>query len=268
MVGGVDAGTAEDETAGGEIRPLDVLAQLVDGDLGIVEVRQARVDHLAQIVRGNVGGHAHRDAARAVDQQVGKLRRQHRRLLQAVVVVGLEVDGVLVEVVEQELSDLGKARLGIALGRGRIAVNGAEVALPIDERHAHREVLRKAHERVVDGEVAVRVEVAHRVADDLRRLHVLLVPVEAQPLHRVEDAPVHGLQAVAYVGQRARDDHAHRVLEVGALHLVGDGNRANVARLFAAGSLVVGAVGHCDVRWSVGKLSAGTPTHASRRASG
>ena len=65
-----------------------------------------------------------------------------------------------------------------------------------------------------------------------------------EPLHGVEDAPVHGLQAVAHVGERARDDDAHRVFEVGALHLLGDGDGADVARLLAAGLLVVGLVGH------------------------
>ena len=209
-----------------------------------------------EIVRGNVGRHADGDAAGAVDQQVGELRRHHRRLEQAVVVVRLEVDRVLVEVVEQVLRDLRQPRFGVALGGRRVAVDRAEVALAVDQRHAHGELLRHAHQRVVDGEVAVRMEVAHRVAHDLGRLHVLLVPVEPQPLHGVEDAPVHGLQAVAHVGQRAGDDHAHGVLEVRALHLLGERDGSDVARLFAAGRLVVGVVGHDFV------LSADSATHA------
>ena len=56
-------------------------------DLGIVEVGDAGVDHLAQVVRRDVGGHADGDAARAVDQQVGELGRQDGRLLQRAVVV-------------------------------------------------------------------------------------------------------------------------------------------------------------------------------------
>ena len=71
----------------GKSGPWNDLAQLVDGDLGIVEVRQAGVDHLAEVVRRDVGRHADGDAAGAVDEQVRELRRQHRRLLQAVVVV-------------------------------------------------------------------------------------------------------------------------------------------------------------------------------------
>ncbi|MPN36827.1 hypothetical protein SDC9_184339 [bioreactor metagenome] len=39
------------------------------------------VDYLAQVVRGDVGRHAHRDAGAAVDQQVGDAAGQYRRLL-------------------------------------------------------------------------------------------------------------------------------------------------------------------------------------------
>src|SRR5580693_7795109 len=47
------------------------------------------------------------------------------------------------------------APFGVAHGRGRIAVDRTEIALPVDERQAHGEILRHAHERVVDRLVAV-----------------------------------------------------------------------------------------------------------------
>ena len=78
VVGGDDAGAAEDQAAGREVRARHDLGQLVDRDLGVVEVGDAGVDHLAQIVRRNVGRHADGDAARAVDQQVRELGRQDR----------------------------------------------------------------------------------------------------------------------------------------------------------------------------------------------
>jgi hypothetical protein len=59
-----------------------------------------------------------------------------------------------------------QARLGVAVGRRRVAVDRAEVALAVDERVAHREVLREADHRVVDAGVAVRVVLAEHVADD------------------------------------------------------------------------------------------------------
>ena len=41
---------------------------------------------------------------------------------------------------------------------------------------------------------------------------------------------MHRLEAVARVGQRARHDHAHGVIEIRTLHLIGDGHGADVGR--------------------------------------
>ena len=101
-----------------------------------------------------------------------------------------------------------------------IVVDRAEVALPVDERVAQRERLRQANERVVDRGVAVRVMVAHHIADDVRRLDVRPARAVSVRPHRVEDAPVHRLQSVAHVRQGARDDHAHRIVEEARAHLL------------------------------------------------
>ena len=76
-----DAVAPHDDAAGREIRSRHMLDQLVDGDLRIVEIGDAGVDHLRQIVGRDVGRHADRDAAGAVDQQVREARRQDGRLL-------------------------------------------------------------------------------------------------------------------------------------------------------------------------------------------
>ena len=230
VVGAVDAGLAENDAAGGEIRTRHDLDQRVDRQRRIVDQRHAGVDHLAQIVRRDVGGHADGDAAGAVDQQIGEARRQHRRLAEFAGIVEREIDGVEIDVVEQRHRRLGEPRLGVAFGRRRVAVDRAEIALPVDQRQAHGEVLRQPHQRVVDRLVAMRMVFAHHVADDAGGFLVRLVRREAVLVHRVEDAPVHRLQAVAHVGQRPRHDHAHGVIEIAALHLFGDGDDANVRR--------------------------------------
>ena len=106
------------------------------------------------------------------------------------------------------------------MAAGGVAVDRAEVALPVDEQVAHRERLRHADDRVVDRRVAVRVVLTDDVADDAGGLLVRTVPLVAELAHRVQHAAVHGLQAVADVGQRAPDDHAHRVVEIRLPHLV------------------------------------------------
>ena len=151
---------------------------------------------------------------RAVDQQVRQPRRQDRRLHLLAVVVRDEVDRLLVDVGEQLAGDLLQAALGVPVGRRRVAVDRAEVALPVDQRVAQREVLGHAHQRVVDRAVAVRVVLAEHVADDARALHVRPVPGDVRLVHREQDAAVDGLEAVADVRQRPAHDHAHRVIEV------------------------------------------------------
>ncbi len=174
---------------------------------------------------GHVGGHAHRDAGRAVDQEIGDARRQDHRLPLGLVEVRDEIDGVPVDVGEHLVGDLGQARLGVAHRRRRVAVDRPIVALPVDQRIAQRELLDHAHQRLVDRRVAVGMVLAHAVADDAGRLLVGAVPVEPEPLHRVQDAAVDRLETVADVRERAADDDGHRVVQIGLPHFLFDRDR-------------------------------------------
>ncbi len=217
-----DAGAAIDDAGGREVRTGHVLHQRVDRDLGIVDDGDGRVDHLGQVVRRNVRGHADRDAGRAVDQQVRDTGRQDRRFQFLLVVVRREVDGFLVDVGEQVVRELGHARFGVSHRRGGVAVDRTEVALPVHEHVAQRERLRHAHQRVVDRGIAVRVVLTDYVTDDTRRLVVRLVAVRAEFVHREQHAAMHRFQSIAHVGKRAPHDHAHGVIEVALTHLVFD----------------------------------------------
>jgi hypothetical protein len=77
----------------------------------------------------------------------------------------------------------------------------------------------------------VRVVVLHHVADDAGALHTRPVGLQAALVHRVEDPAVDRLQAVAHIRERARDDHAHGVVEEARAHLL-----LELARLDAAGA--------------------------------
>src|SRR6185437_4643468 len=78
----------------------DDFHQLIDGEPGTGEERQAGVDGFGQVVRRDVRRHADRDARRAVDEQVRQPRRQHCGFLLLAVVIGHEIDGFLVDVRE------------------------------------------------------------------------------------------------------------------------------------------------------------------------
>ena len=61
---------------------------------------------------------------------------------------------------------------------------------------------------------------AQALAHDLGALDVLFVVQQPHVVHGVKNAPMHRLQAVANIGQRAADDHRHRIVEIRPPHLV------------------------------------------------
>ena len=194
--------------------------QPLEVDLGVLDVGLDGADRLGQVVGRDVGRHPDRDPGGAVDEQVREAPRQHQRLGLRLVVVGAEVDRVGLDLAQHLGREAGEAGLGVAHRRRRVVVDRAEVALAVDERVAQREVLRHPGQGVVDRRVAVRVVLAHHLADDERALAVRPVRLQAEVVHRVEDPPVDRLHPVADVGQRPPDDHAHRVVEVRAAHLL------------------------------------------------
>ena len=218
LVGLADLLGRKELAAGGEVRRGQDLHQRVQGDVRVVQDRDDRVDGFAQVVCGDVRGQAHRDAGGAVDEQVGEAPGEHVRLLERVVKVQGEGDGVLFQVAQQLHGKGRHARLGVSHGRGGVAVHGAEVAVAVHQRRAHVEVLRHAHHRVVDGDVAVGVVFAQAVAHDAGALAVGLVGRVAQFQHGVEDAPLHGLEAVLDPGQGALEDDVLRVGDHAVVH--------------------------------------------------
>ena len=68
----------------------------------------------------------------------------------------------------------------------------------------------------------MRMVFSHHVAGDLGALARGAVRRETQLVHSEKDTAMDGLQSVADIGQRATHDHAHRVVEIRAPHLVFD----------------------------------------------
>jgi hypothetical protein len=130
------------------------------------------------------------------------------------VVVRAEVDGILIDTIKQKPGDLGQPCFGVTIGGGIVAIDIAEIALAIDERIARGKVLRQAHQRVIDRLVAMGMEIAHDVADDLGRFFELGARIEAEKPHPIEDTPMDGFQAVPRVRKRAVHDGRERISEI------------------------------------------------------
>ena len=174
LVGLLDTVQAHDDPALGQVRAGNVAHQVGDARRGMIQEVNRAGDGLAEIVRRDVGGHAHRDARRAVDQELGERGGQHVGLHELIVVVGHEVDGVLIQTGHEIHSGGGHARLRVTRSR-RAVVQGTEVAVPVHQGNPQVEGLGEAHQGLVNRGIAVRVELAHDLADDALRLHVSLV---------------------------------------------------------------------------------------------
>ena len=221
----LDAADAAELAARREVGPLDVLHQLLDRDVGVVDLGADGVDGFAKIVRRDVGRHADGDAGAAVHKEVRDRGGEDSRFLAGVVVVGDEVDGIVIHVLHEDGAEGTQTGLGVTHGGRRIAFHGTEVALPLDEGLAHGPCLGHVDEGRVDRLVAVGVVVTHRLADDLRALEVLACRHDAELAHREEDASLGGLQAVAGIGKGSGNNDRHGVIEEGSRDLFGDVDR-------------------------------------------
>ncbi len=208
----------DDFRVGRIIRAAHVFAQVGDGGVRIIQQADASAGDFAQVMRRNIGGHAHGDAHRAVEQHVRQASGQPAGFFQRAVEVRHPVHRALAQLAEQHIGDRVELGLGVAHGREAFRiVRRTEVALAVDQRIAVRERLRHQHHRLVAGAVAVRMEFADHVADGTRGFLRLGAGGQAQLAHRVDDASLHRLEAVAHEGQGAVQHHVHRIIEVGPL---------------------------------------------------
>ena len=62
----------------------------------------------------------------------------------------------------------------------------------------------------------------NNIADHAGGLFIGLIPIVVELVHGEQDAPVHRLQTIPNVWQGPTDNHTHRVIKIGLLHLVFD----------------------------------------------
>ena len=154
-------------------------------------------------MRRNTGRHADGNARRPIGQQIGKSGGQHNRLFIFAVISGAKINRVAVNILQQQTGNFGHARFRITHGGGIIAIDIAKIALPINQRIAHRKILRQTHQSIVNRLVTMRVITTDNITDNARRFFETLLGVKAQLPHGIQQATVHRLQPVAHIGQSA-----------------------------------------------------------------
>ncbi len=162
------------------------------------------IDELDEVVGQDLRGQTHGDAVGTLRQQQRELDRKGHGLLVAAVVGAHPLGGLAVE--HHVEGELRQPRLDVS-ARSRLVAREdvAPVALAVDQQV----LLPELHQRVLDRGVAVGM-VLHGLAHDVGHLVVAAV---VDRLHGVEDAPLHGLQAILDMGHGALQDHVGGVIQ-------------------------------------------------------
>ena len=132
----LDVGLTERDAAERKIGTLYVAKQVFGRSLWVVYKMYGRAYDFAQVMRRDVGRHAHRDAKRAVEEEVRDGGRQYGRLLFRTVVVRDPVHRLFFKIGEEFLGKPRHLRFRIAVGSSGVPVDRTEVALPKHERVA------------------------------------------------------------------------------------------------------------------------------------
>ncbi len=127
---------AVDDAGRWEIGRRNDLHQLVDGGFRVAQHVQAGIHHFIEVVGRDVGGHAHRNTGRAIDQQIGQLAGQYQWFFFAAVVIGAEINRFLVNIAEHLVRDFRQADFGVPHGGGTVAIHRTEVALAVHQHMA------------------------------------------------------------------------------------------------------------------------------------
>src|SRR5579875_204267 len=216
---------ATDDAASREVGTRNDFQQLLQGHIRLVDDFDSGIAHFAQVMRRNIGGHAHGNALGTVDQQVRELAGQDQRLAMLAVVAIDEIDGVGFEIGKHLGADRRQPRLGITGSSGRQAGDGAEIALRMHQAITHVPILGHAYQGRIDRLIAVRMVALHRLADDAGALTGRSGGAESQVIHRHQDASLRRFESIAHIGQGPTDDDAHSVGEIAVLQFVGDVER-------------------------------------------
>ena len=211
---------AHDVGTRGEVGTLHPLHQLKAVKRGVVDEGDAGVEHLGEVVGGNVGGHTHGNTRSAVDQQVGYLCGHHGGFLQRIVEVVHHIHRFLVQLVHHGLAHQRKAALGVTHGCSTVTVDRTEVPLAVDQRVAHVPLLSHAYQSAVYRAVAMGVVLTQHLTHDTGALLVRLIVYVIQALHSIQDATMDGFESVAHVGQCTGHDYRHRVVDIRFPHFM------------------------------------------------
>ena len=126
----------------------------------------------------------------------------------------MHVHGFFFDIREHFLGKTLHPDFGVSHGSGRIAVNGAEVALAVYKGVAHRKILGHADNGIVYGGIAVRMVFTDDISDDSGRFLVWTIVGIGKLVHSEQYPAVDWLKTVPHIRYGPPDDNAHGIIKV------------------------------------------------------
>jgi len=229
LVSRFNSRATKNNAASREVGARNNFHQLRQSDFRALDHRDRAVNHFTHVVRWNIGRHTNRNTASTIDQKVRIASRKNFRLLLRTIVVLMEVDRIFVDIGKLSVSNFFEATFGVTHRRSAVTVNRAKVTLPVNERQTHGEILRHTNKSIINRTITVWVILTHNVTNDAGGFTVGLVPLISVFMHGIQNTAVNRLQTITNIGKRTAYDHAHRIIEIAALHFICDRDGPNVA---------------------------------------
>ena len=164
-----NSGSSQNDTACWKIRTLDIIVhQLHNGNLRIIHNGKGCVYCFCKIMRRYIGRHTYRNTDRTVYQQIRESGRQHSRLSFLIVIVGYEINGILIDILHHFHSDFRHTGFGITHCRRTVTIHGTEVTMSLYQHVAVAEVLCHTNHGIIYGCITVRMILTDYFTNDTR----------------------------------------------------------------------------------------------------
>ena len=215
-----DSCTAHDDTPGGEVRTGHTCHQIIQRCVFIFKHTDAGIDDLGQVVRRNVGCHADGDAVGTVHQKVRETGGENPRFFSRFIEVGIPVYGLFFNIPQHLLCHTSHSCFRITVCSRRVAIDGAEVTVSVDQRIAHGKVLCQSDQSIIDRCITMGMVTAQYVADCSRTFPVRLVSCQTVLIHCIQNTAMDRFQSVAYIRQGTSDDNRHCIFYIAGGHFM------------------------------------------------
>ena len=170
--------------------------------------------YLPQIMRRNIGSHAHGDTGSSVHQKIWIFAGKHYRFLFRIIEIRYKINRIFVNISQKLHGDFRKPGLRITHGGSSVTVHGTKVPVPVHQRISGGPILCHINQRAVNRAVAMGMIFTHGITYDTGAFTMGLVRTVIQFYHGIEHAALNRLQTVPHIRQRPGSNDTHGVVNI------------------------------------------------------